>query len=122
MHLVTVNDYLARFHAEWMGRIHKWLGLDVGLIIPGFKERPAEKRQNYAADITYGTNNEFGFDYLRDNMAGRRDDKVQRGHNFASSTRSTRSSSTRRARRSSSAAASPTPPSCTTASPRSCVR
>ena len=83
VHLVTVNDYLARFHAEWMGRIHKWMGLDVGLIIPGFKERPAEKRANYAAAITYGTNNEFGFDYLRDNMAGRLDDKVQRGHNFA---------------------------------------
>ncbi len=82
VHLVTVNDYLARFHAEWMGRIHKWLGLDVGLIIPGFKDRPADKRHNYGADITYGTNNEFGFDYLRDNMAGRRDDKVQRGHNF----------------------------------------
>ena len=83
VHLVTVNDYLARFHAEWMGRIHNWMGLEVGLIIPGFKERPAEKRLNYAADITYGTNNEFGFDYLRDNMAGRIDDKVQRGHNFA---------------------------------------
>ena len=83
VHLVTVNDYLARFHAEWMGRIHKWMGLEVGLIIPGFKERPAEKRVNYAADITYGTNNEFGFDYLRDNMAGRLDDKVQRGHYFA---------------------------------------
>ncbi len=83
VHLVTVNDYLARFHAEWMGRIHKWMGLEVGLIIPGFKERPAEKRVNYAADITYGTNNEFGFDYLRDNMAGTLADKVQRGHNFA---------------------------------------
>jgi preprotein translocase subunit SecA len=83
VHLVTVNDYLARFHAEWMGRIHNWLGLEVGLVIPGFKERPAEKRLSYAADITYGTNNEFGFDYLRDNMAGTLDDKVQRGHNFA---------------------------------------
>jgi len=83
VHLITVNDYLARFHAEWMGRIHRWLGLDVGLIIPGFKERPAEKRQSYAADITYGTNNEFGFDYLRDNMAGTLADKVQRGHNYA---------------------------------------
>jgi len=83
VHLVTVNDYLARFHAEWMGRIHNWMGLEVGLIIPGFKERPAEKRMNYAADITYGTNNEFGFDYLRDNMAGTLADKVQRGHNFA---------------------------------------
>ena len=83
VHLVTVNDYLARFHAEWMGRIHKWLGLDVGLVIPGFKERPAEKRAAYAADITYGTNNEFGFDYLRDNMAPTLDDKTQRGHNYA---------------------------------------
>ena len=83
VHLITVNDYLARFHAEWMGRIHKWMGLDVGLIIPGFKEHPSEKRANYACDITYGTNNEFGFDYLRDNMATTLADKVQRGHNFA---------------------------------------
>ena len=83
VHIITVNDYLARFHAEWMGRIHKWLGLEVGLVIPGFKERPSEKRLAYAADITYGTNNEFGFDYLRDNMAPTLDDKTQRGHNFA---------------------------------------
>jgi preprotein translocase subunit SecA len=83
VHLITVNDYLARFHAEWMGRIHKWMGLDVGLIIPGFKEAPAEKRANYACDITYGTNNEFGFDYLRDNMATTLADKVQRGHHYA---------------------------------------
>jgi preprotein translocase subunit SecA len=83
VHLVTVNDYLARFHAEWMGRIHGFLGLEVGLIIPGFKATPAEKRVQYAADITYGTNNEFGFDYLRDNMAGRLEDKTQRGHNYA---------------------------------------
>jgi preprotein translocase subunit SecA len=83
VHLITVNDYLARFHAEWMGRIHNWMGLEVGLVVPGFKERPAEKRHSYAADITYGTNNEFGFDYLRDNMAGTLADKVQRGHNFA---------------------------------------
>ncbi|MCU1392520.1 MAG: secA [Ilumatobacteraceae bacterium] len=83
VHIITVNDYLARFHAEWMGRIHKWLGLEVGLVIPGFKEKPAEKRLAYAADITYGTNNEFGFDYLRDNMAPTLDDKTQRGHNFA---------------------------------------
>ena len=83
VHLITVNDYLARFHAEWMGRIHKWMGLDVGLIIPGFKEAPAEKRANYACDITYGTNNEFGFDYLRDNMATTMADKVQRGHHYA---------------------------------------
>ncbi len=82
VHLVTVNDYLARRDAEWMGRIHKWLGLEVGLIIPGFKDRPAEKRRNYDADITYGTNNEMGFDYLRDNMAPKLDNKVQRGHNF----------------------------------------
>ena len=83
VHVVTVNDYLARFHAEWMGRLHNFLGLEVGLIIPGFKDRPAEKRVSYAADITYGTNNEFGFDYLRDNMAATLDQKVQRGHNFA---------------------------------------
>ena len=83
VHLITVNDYLARRDAEWMGRIHKWLGLQVGLVIPGFKERPFEKRLAYAADITYGTNNEFGFDYLRDNMAPTLDDKTQRGHNYA---------------------------------------
>jgi preprotein translocase subunit SecA len=83
VHVITVNDYLARFHAEWMGRIHNFLGLEVGLIIPGFKDRPPEKRLSYAADITYGTNNEFGFDYLRDNMAGTLDDKVQRGHHYA---------------------------------------
>ena len=83
VHVITVNDYLARFHAEWMGRIHNWMGLEVGLVVPGFKERPADKRHSYAADITYGTNNEFGFDYLRDNMAGTLNDKVQRGHNFA---------------------------------------
>ncbi len=83
VHVITVNDYLARFHAEWMGRIHNWMGLEVGLVIPGFKERPAEKRLAYAADVTYGTNNEFGFDYLRDNMAPTLDDKTQRGHNYA---------------------------------------
>jgi preprotein translocase subunit SecA len=82
VHLVTVNEYLARFQAEWMGRIYKYMGMDVGLIVPGFKTQPAEKRRNYAADITYGTNNEFGFDYLRDNMAPRLDAKVQRGHSF----------------------------------------
>ena len=83
VHVITVNDYLARFHAEWMGRIHKFMGLNVGLVIPGFRESPGEKRQDYGCDITYGTNNEFGFDYLRDNMAASLDDKVQRGHNFA---------------------------------------
>src|SRR4051794_23338939 len=82
VHLVTVNDYLARRDAEWMGRIHKWLGLDVGLIIPGFKDRPDDKRRNYACDITYGTNNEMGFDYLRDNMAQQLSAKVQRGHSY----------------------------------------
>ncbi len=83
VHLVTVNDYLARRDAEWMGRIHRWLGLEVGLVIPGYRERPEQKRQSYAADITYATNNEVGFDYLRDNMAQKLADKVQRGHNFA---------------------------------------
>ena len=83
VHLVTVNDYLARRDAEWMGRIHRFLGLEIGLIIPGFKTTPAEKREQYGADITYGTNNEMGFDYLRDNMAGRLVDKTQRGHNYA---------------------------------------
>ncbi|MFM7262861.1 MAG: DEAD/DEAH box helicase, partial [Acidimicrobiales bacterium] len=83
VHVVTVNDYLARFHAEWMGRIHRFMGLEVGLVIPGRRESSAEKRAEYAADITYGTNNEFGFDYLRDNMAGSLADKVQRGHYFA---------------------------------------
>jgi preprotein translocase subunit SecA len=83
VHLVTVNDYLARRDAEWMGQIHRWLGLDVGLVIPGFRHSSAEKRQSYEADITYGTNNEMGFDYLRDNMAQSKSDKVQqRGHNF----------------------------------------
>jgi preprotein translocase subunit SecA len=82
VHLVTVNDYLARRDAEWMGQIHKWLGLTVGLVIPNFKNRPEEKRSSYAADITYATNNEVGFDYLRDNMASRLADKSQRGHNY----------------------------------------
>jgi len=82
VHLVTVNDYLARRDAEWMGQLHRWLGLSVGLVIPGVKTSPTEKRASYACDITYGTNNEFGFDYLRDNMAGRLTDKVQRGHSF----------------------------------------
>ena len=83
VHVITVNDYLARFHAEWMGRIHQWLGLSVGLVIPGLRESASQKREDYACDITYGTNNEFGFDYLRDNMAGTLVEKVQRGHNFA---------------------------------------
>ncbi len=82
-HLITVNDYLARRDAEWMGQIHRWLGLSVGLVIPGYREQPELKRADYACDITYGTNNEFGFDYLRDNMATSLSDKVQRGHNYA---------------------------------------
>ena len=82
VHLVTVNDYLARRDAEWMGQLHRWLGLTVGLIIPGFKNTPTEKRASDGCDIAYGTNNELGFDYLRDNMAGRLADKVQRGHSF----------------------------------------
>jgi preprotein translocase subunit SecA len=81
VHLVTVNDYLVKYHAEWMGRIHRFLGLEVGMILTQMP--PAERRAAYAADITYGTNNEFGFDYLRDNMAWSRDDLVQRVHNFA---------------------------------------
>ncbi|MBF6327154.1 preprotein translocase subunit SecA [Nocardia transvalensis] len=81
VHVVTVNDYLARRDAEWMGRVHRFLGLEVGVILSGMS--PAERRAAYHADITYGTNNEFGFDYLRDNMTHSLDDLVQRGHNFA---------------------------------------
>ena len=81
VHVVTVNDYLAKFQSEWMGRVHHFLGLEVGSILSQMD--PAERRVAYAADITYGTNNEFGFDYLRDNMALTLDDCVQRGHNFA---------------------------------------
>ena len=80
VHIVTVNDYLARRDSEWMGRVHRFLGLDVGVILSGMT--PDERRVAYGADITYGTNNEFGFDYLRDNMAHSLDDLVQRGHNF----------------------------------------
>jgi preprotein translocase subunit SecA len=81
VHLVTVNDYLATRDSEWMGRIHRWLGLSLGLVIPGDFDWDYKKTQ-YDCDITYGTNNEFGFDYLRDNMAMSRDRQVQRGHNF----------------------------------------
>ena len=83
MHLVTVNDYLAKYQSEWMGRIYRWLGLTVGLIVPDMHRSSAEKRVQYGADITYGINNEFGFDYLRDNMAMSLDNKVQRGHAYA---------------------------------------
>jgi len=81
VHLVTVNDYLASRDAEWMGAIHRFLGLNVGLIQNGMSS--AERHPAYDSDITYGTNNEFGFDYLRDNMAMRADDRVQRGHPYA---------------------------------------
>ena len=81
VHIVTVNDYLATRDADWMGRVHRFLGLEVGLVVPGQTD-PEVKRLQYAADITYGTNNEFGFDYLRDNMAPSKDQQVQRGHNF----------------------------------------
>lgn len=82
VHVITVNDYLAKRDSEWMGRIHKWLGLDVGLIVADNQE-PEHKRAQYACDVTYGTNNEFGFDYLRDNMAMSKEQMVQRGHQFA---------------------------------------
>ncbi|MEU5286163.1 preprotein translocase subunit SecA [Streptomyces sp. NPDC020755] len=81
VHLITVNDYLAERDSEMMGRVHKFLGLDVGCIVSNMT--PAQRREQYACDITYGTNNEFGFDYLRDNMAWSKDELVQRGHNFA---------------------------------------
>ena len=81
VHIVTVNDYLARRDSEWMGKVHRFMGLSVGLIVHGLTG--AERRAAYAADITYGTNNEMGFDYLRDNMALYKEDMVQRGHAFA---------------------------------------
>jgi preprotein translocase subunit SecA len=82
VHMVTVNEYLASRDAEWMGRVHRWLGLSVGLI-SSTVEDPVLKQAAYAADITYGTNNEFGFDYLRDNMTRSREHMAQRGHVFA---------------------------------------
>lgn len=81
VHVVTVNDYLAKRDADWMAPIYRFLGLEVGVVMAG--QDPETKRKAYAADITYGTNNEFGFDYLRDNMAFSLADKVQRGHHFA---------------------------------------
>jgi preprotein translocase subunit SecA len=80
VHVVTVNDYLARFHAEWMGRVYHYLGLEVGCVLHGMTD--AERRKAYAADITYGQNNEFGFDYLRDNMKPTLEHCVQRGHYY----------------------------------------
>ncbi|WP_207454739.1 preprotein translocase subunit SecA [Desertivibrio insolitus] len=81
VHVVTVNDYLASYQSELMGRVYRALGMTTGCILAG--QTPAERREQYAADITYGTNNEFGFDYLRDNMASNTSDMVQRGHFFA---------------------------------------
>ena len=81
VHIVTVNDYLAKRDSEWMGKVHRFLGLSVGLIVHDLE--PAERRAAYACDITYGTNNELGFDYLRDNMVIRKENLVQRGHHFA---------------------------------------
>ena len=81
VHVVTVNDYLAKYQSEWMGKVYKFMGLTVGLVIPGMT--PPERRAAYAADITYCTNNELGFDYLRDNMALYKQELVQRGHYFA---------------------------------------
>ncbi len=81
VHIVTVNDYLARRDSEWMGKVHRFLGLSVGLIVHDLE--PEERRAAYACDITYGTNNELGFDYLRDNMVIRQGNLVQRGHAFA---------------------------------------
>ena len=81
VHLVTVNDYLARYHSEWMGKIYKFMGMTVGLVVPGMNS--GEKRVAYAADITYGTNNEYGFDYLRDNMAIHKENRVQRALHYS---------------------------------------
>jgi preprotein translocase subunit SecA len=81
VHVVTVNDYLARRDAEWMGRVYNFLGMTVGVIVHGLDDE--QRRENYAADITYGTNNEFGFDYLRDNMKYELKTMVQRPHHYA---------------------------------------
>lgn len=81
VHVVTVNEYLAKRDAEWMGKVYKFLGLSVGVIVSGMDEKA--KREAYKCDITYGTNNEYGFDYLRDNMAVSAEQRLQRGHNFA---------------------------------------
>jgi preprotein translocase subunit SecA len=81
VHIVTVNDYLAQRDAENMGRVHRFLGLTVGVIHP--QMAPQQRQPAYATDITYGTNNEFGFDYLRDNMSWSAEELVQRGHHYA---------------------------------------
>ena len=81
VHVVTVNDYLAKYQSEWMGKVYRYMGLTIGLVIPGMTS--AQRRESYKADITYCTNNELGFDYLRDNMALYQQELVQRGHAFA---------------------------------------
>ncbi len=81
VHVMTVNDYLAKRDAEWMGQVYRYLGLKVGVILNGLSQM--ERQEAYGSDITYGTNNEFGFDYLRDNLVYERDEMVQRGHHFA---------------------------------------
>ena len=81
VHVITVNDYLAKRDSEWMGKLYKFLGLSVGLVLPGLD--PRKKQEAYNCDITYGTNNEFGFDYLRDNMVIYKDQLVQRGLHYA---------------------------------------
>src|ERR671912_2876764 len=81
VHVVTVNDYLAQRDAEWMGQIYRFLGLTVGVIVHGLTQN--QRQEAYGSDITYGTNNEFGFDYLRDNLVYDASEMVQRGHNFA---------------------------------------
>src|SRR3569833_2881517 len=81
VHLITVNDYLAQRDAEWMGQVYRFLGMEVGVIVHGLSQ--GQRQAAYHADITYGTNNEFGFDYLRDNLVYEAGEMVQRGHNFA---------------------------------------
>ena len=81
VHIVTVNEYLVKRDSEWMGKVYRYLGLTVGMVVPGMT--PADRRTAYAADVTYCTNNELGFDYLRDNMAIYKEELVQRGHSFA---------------------------------------
>src|SRR3546814_1096335 len=88
VHVVTVNDYLAQRDSGWMGQVYRFLGLTVGCIVHGMDDQ--ERRQAYAADVTYGTNNEFGFDYLRDNIKYRLEDMVQRPLTFAIDRKSTR--------------------------------
>ena len=122
VHIVTVNDYLAKYQGEMMARVFNYLGLTVGLAIPGME--PDEKKKAYACDITYATNNEIGFDYLRDNMVTYKERKVQRGHNFAIVDEVTPSSSMRRVPRSSFPARASSPRSFTTsptALPKRCA-